>query len=84
MSKNSLASLAVAGRSYDVRVTPNARIPQVMLEGEKIKISVSQPASDGQANVAVTKVLAKALGVAKSRLTLVRGHKSRDKTFRLD
>jgi hypothetical protein len=32
----------------------------------------------------VIKLLAKSLGVAKSRLTLIRGATSRDKQFRLD
>ena len=39
---------------------------------------------DGKANAAVIKLLAKALGVAKSRLVLVRGATSRDKLFRID
>jgi hypothetical protein len=39
---------------------------------------------DGKATAAVVKLLAKALGVAKTRLTLLRGETSRDKLFRLD
>ena len=33
---------------------------------------------------AVRKILAKAMGLAKTRLTLIRGATSRDKTFRVD
>ena len=45
---------------------------------------MTAPAEGGKANRAVTKLLAGALGVPKSRLTLVRGTTARDKVFRLD
>jgi uncharacterized protein YggU (UPF0235/DUF167 family) len=84
MSKNSLADLAVTGTTIAVRVTPKARANKVVVESGVIKIGVTEPPAQGQANGAVTVLLAEALGVAKSRLTLVRGQKSRDKVFRLD
>lgn len=84
MSKNSLSNLAVPGTSLTVRVTPNARDTKVEMDGDTIKVSVTATPSDGQANAAVVKLLAKALGVAKTRLTLVHGQKARIKTFRLD
>jgi uncharacterized protein len=49
-----------------------------------IRISVTAPPEDGRATEAARAALAEALGVAKTRLTLVRGTKSRDKLFRLD
>ncbi|MFP7672480.1 DUF167 domain-containing protein [Marivita sp. S0852] len=84
MSKNSLASRAQPGARYQVYVTPNARRTQVEMDAETIKISVTAPAQNGSANKAVVQTLAKVLGVAKSRLTLKRGHKSRYKVFQLD
>ncbi|WP_439124845.1 DUF167 domain-containing protein [Marivita sp.] len=84
MSKNSLADLAVSGTTLAVRVTPNARVNKVEMESDRIKVSVTSPPADGQANSAVIKLLAKALGVAKTRLTLFQGQKTRDKLFRLD
>ena len=39
---------------------------------------------DGKANGAVVKLLAKALGVARTRLVLERGAGARDKLFRID
>lgn len=84
MSKNSLASFAQSGATFAVRVTPNARANKVEIEDETIKISVTAPPADGKANAAVIKLLSKALGVAKTRLNLVQGHKGRDKVFRLD
>jgi uncharacterized protein len=84
MSKNSLSHIAISGATLSVRVTPKASRNDVVLADQGIKVFVTAPASDGQANKAVTQLLARALGVAKSRLTLVQGHKSRDKLFRLD
>ena len=82
--KNSLAQLAIPGTTLQVRVTPNARANKVEMEAEAIKVSVTATPSDGKANAAVIKLLSKALGVPKSRLTLVRGHTGRHKFFRVD
>lgn len=84
MTKNSLADLAIPGTTITVRVTPNARANKVVMDDGVIKIGVTAPPEDGKANAAVTVHLSKALGVPKSKLTLVQGHKSRDKIFRLD
>ncbi|MBC9247271.1 DUF167 domain-containing protein [Paracoccus sp. 11-3] len=68
-----------------VRVTPKAKRNQVaMAEGGILRVHVTAAPEDGKANAAVVKLLAKALGLAKSRLTLVRGATSRDKVFRID
>jgi uncharacterized protein (TIGR00251 family) len=84
MSKNSLAYLTCPGTTFALRVTPGARVNKVEVAGETIKISVTAPASDGQANAAVLKLFARALGVAKKRLTVLQGQKGRDKVVRLD
>ncbi len=78
-----LHSLAEPGRLIEVRVTPNASREQVTLDGERFLIRVTCPPEDGKANKAVTKLLAKALGLPPSRLTLVRGHTGRDKQFQV-
>lgn len=51
--------------------------------GTEIPVHVIAPPEDGKANEAVRKLVAKALGVAKTRLTLIRGTTARDKTFRI-
>jgi uncharacterized protein (TIGR00251 family) len=79
-----LTSLAEPGRVIEVRVTPNASREQVTLDGERFLIRVTCPPEDGKANKAVSKLLAKALGVAPTRLTLVKGQTGRDKQFRVD
>lgn len=78
-----LSSLAISGTEIAIRVTPNARRESIEA-GPPIKIAVTVVPEDGKATAAAQALLAKALGVAKSRLTLIRGVKSRDKVFRLD
>lgn len=51
---------------------------------EEYRCTVTAAPEDGRANAAVAAALAYALGVAKSRLVLVRGQTSRDKLFRLE
>ena len=78
-----LSALARPGAELAVRVTPNA--PRAGLEpGAPIRISVTEVPEDGRATAAAQEMLARALGVAKTRLVLVRGATSRDKVFRLE
>jgi uncharacterized protein YggU (UPF0235/DUF167 family) len=79
-----LSHLARPGAEIAVRVTPKASRERIAVEEGTIRIHVTVVPEDGKANAAVVKLLAKALGVAKSRLTLVRGATARDKVFRLD
>ena len=79
-----LSHLAQPGTLIEVRVTPRASRNAVLLDDGAIRVTVTTVPEDGKANAAVIKLLAKALGVAKSRLVLVRGATSRDKLFRID
>ena len=79
-----LSRMAVVGATFAVRVTPNARRAGVDLVDGVIRISVTVVPEAGRATEAARASLAKALGVAKTRLTLVRGATARDKLFRLD
>lgn len=79
-----LSHLAVPGAMIAVRVTPRAARNAVLAEGEAIRVLVTALPEGGRANAEVQKLLAKALGVAKTRLLLIRGATSRDKVFRLD
>jgi uncharacterized protein YggU (UPF0235/DUF167 family) len=84
MEKAAWAELAVTGAEFACRVTPRARKPGISREGAVIRIAVTAPPEDGRANAAVAEALAHALGVAKTRLVLLRGATARDKLFRLD
>jgi uncharacterized protein YggU (UPF0235/DUF167 family) len=46
-------------------------------------VRVTAPPDEGRANAAVCKVLAEALGVPKSAVTVVRGHRARVKTLEI-
>ena len=78
------SDLAREGATIAVRVTANARQPGIERRDGQILIRVSEPPEAGRATEAARAALARALGVARSRLTLLRGATSRQKLFRLD
>ncbi len=78
-----LTALVRPGAEIAIRVTPNARRAKIEA-GPPIRIAVTVVPENGKATAAAQEMLAKALGVAKSRLRLIRGSTSRDKLFRLD
>lgn len=84
IAKGSLAHLAGSGASIVVRVTPSVRHDAIAETATGVEARVTAPASEGRANAAVRKLLARALDVAPGRLTLVHGATARRKTFRLD
>lgn len=78
-----LAHLADPGTEISVRVTPKASRNRVVVEEGQVRVYVTTVPEGGKANAAVVKLLAKAVGVPKSRLELIRGQTSRDKVFRV-
>lgn len=89
MTKGRWSSRAIPGATFDLRVTPGARRDALTDDGPDgqggpLRCTTTARPEDGRANAAVAELLARALGVAKSRLTLLRGATSRDKVFRLD
>ena len=73
------------GVTLDVLVTPRAsreRIGPVV--GDRLKIAVTAPPVDGEANAAVIAALARALGVPRSQVTLVAGASGRRKRVRVE
>ena len=66
-----------------LRVTPNAKAESLTIEDGVLKIRVTVVPEDGKANKAVIALLAKALGVSKSSLAIVRGETARDKLVQL-
>ena len=68
-----------------VRVHPRARRNEVVgWQDSVLRMHVTAAPHDGRANHAATGLLAKALGVAPSRVALVRGATTRDKLFRIE
>ncbi|SDH42242.1 DUF167 domain-containing protein [Alloyangia pacifica] len=84
MAKPDLTHLAAPGTVLELRVTPKASRNEIREEEGQIRVYVTTVPENGKANEAVVKLLSKALGVPKSRLTLVRGATSRDKAFRVE
>lgn len=66
-----------------LRVTPGARVEGVELAEGKLLVKVRSKPEDGKANAAVLELLAQALGIATSRLHMLRGATGRDKLIRI-
>ncbi len=67
-----------------VRLTPRGGRDELRLLGDgSLAVRVAAPAVDGRANEALVRTVAKALRIAPSRVVLVRGERSRDKTLRI-
>lgn len=68
-----------------VRVTPGARRDEITgFAGGVLRVRVIAPPERGRANEAVIFLLAKALGIPKSNITLLRGVASRDKLLGIE
>mgnify|MGYP001274477967 CR=1 FL=1 len=78
-----ILALADGEGRLTLRVTPGARVEAVAIEAGRVVIKVRAKPEDGKANAAVLDLLATALGVATSRLRLLRGATGRDKQVQL-
>lgn len=68
----------------DVLVQPRASREKVgPVHGDRLKLAVTAPPVDGEANAAVIALLARALDVARSALEVSAGASSRRKTIRV-
>lgn len=69
----------------DILVQPRASRSKLgpMHDG-RLKVSVTAPPVDGEANAAVIEVLSKTLGIARRQIEIVSGQASRRKTVRLE
>jgi uncharacterized protein (TIGR00251 family) len=68
-----------------VRLTPRAGRSQIDgWDGDLLRVRVAAPPVEGKANDALLRLLAGALGVAPSRLRLVRGRTSREKVVAVE
>jgi uncharacterized protein (TIGR00251 family) len=69
----------------EVRLRPGAGRDELLgFRDGVLQARVSAPPIDGRANDALRKLIAKHLRVAPSRVTLVRGERSRDKLIAVD
>ncbi len=77
------AAIDTEGR-LAVRVTPGARSEGMAIEEGRVVVKVRAKPQDGAANQAVIQLVASGLGIAKSRVELLRGATSREKLLKID
>lgn len=78
-----IRALADAQGRLALRVTPGSRAEAMSIEDGRVLAKVRAKPQDGAANEAVLALLAEALGVARSKLSLLRGATSREKLVQL-
>jgi uncharacterized protein (TIGR00251 family) len=67
-----------------VRLAPRAAREEIVgPRGAALAVKVNAPPVDDRANAALRKLIAKAVGIAPSRVQVVRGHKGPNKLLRL-
>ena len=71
----------VRGGELRVRVTPGARSEGIAIVDGAVQVKVRARPQDGAANAAVEALVAKAIGIPKSRCALLRGATSREKVL---
>jgi len=70
--------------TFDVLVQPRASRAKVgPIHDGRLKLAVTAPPVDGEANAAVIALLAKSVGVARGAIEVVAGASSRRKTVRI-
>jgi uncharacterized protein YggU (UPF0235/DUF167 family) len=78
-SAEAIRALADEQGRLALRVTPGSRTEAVEIAKGVLLVKVRAKAMDGEANEAVLALLSQALGIATSRLRMLRGATGRDK-----
>ena len=69
----------------NVMVKPRAKRDEIVdWDGETLKVRVAAPPVEGQANDRCLRIMARALGVSRSRIRIVRGATSRRKRIGIE
>lgn len=72
------------GATVEVRLRPRGKGDELLgMEDGVLRARVSAPPVDGRANKALCRLIAGRVGVPSSRVSVVRGEKSRDKVVRV-
>ena len=68
-----------------VRLQPRAKRNAIVGERDGVlRVTVAAAPVEGQANTALCKLIAKRAGIARGRVSIVRGERSRDKVVRVE
>jgi len=68
----------------NVRVVPRASRREVKTENGNLKVYLTRPAIDGEANTQLIEVLAEHFKVKKYDIEIVQGQRSRNKVIRIE
>jgi uncharacterized protein len=75
----------MAHADLSVRLAPRAKRNAIHEERDGVlRVSVAAAPTDGQANAALCKLIAKRAGVARGRVTVIAGERARKKLVRID
>jgi uncharacterized protein len=76
--------MATKDARIEVRLRPRGSRDELAgMQGRVLQAKVTAAPVDGRANRALCRLIAKRVGVAPSRVSVVRGEKSRDKVVRV-
>ena len=79
-----MPSARAEAATLGVRVQPRASRDAVLgWRDDVLRVAVTAPPVEGEANHALVRLLARALGVAPSAVSVVRGERGRDKVVRV-
>jgi uncharacterized protein len=68
-----------------IRLQPRARKNAILEERDGVlRVSVAAAPVDGRANAALCKLIAKRVGVARGRVSVIRGERAREKLVRVE
>ncbi|OGG87040.1 hypothetical protein A3B87_02185 [Candidatus Kuenenbacteria bacterium RIFCSPHIGHO2_02_FULL_39_13] len=66
-----------------VKVIPKAKVNKVIRKDDQYRIHTAFPPDKGKANQAVIKLLSKELAIPKSKISIIKGKKSREKIIEI-
>lgn len=70
---------------FNVRVIPRARVNSITVDTDgTLRVHTTTAPTDGQANDAVIKMLAKHFDIPRSAIHIIRGHTSHNKVIEID
>jgi len=67
-----------------VKVKPNSRTEEVILENDSFLVKVKEPPKEGKANQAIIRLLAHHFAVPQSQIRIVSGLKSKVKIIEIE
>ena len=77
--------VGVGEATFAVRTQPGARRDEIVGVRDGVLVArVSAPAREGRANQALCQLIARRLGIRSSRVSVVRGERSREKLVRVE